>query len=152
MAIVVAATVTGCRTQEPTVTSNDATTHAEVSTALTRLNELLATRNRAIVDEFAAMPDVMLLGSDPGEVAVGRGNMVALFDAVFALPFQISWDWAQTRVSSEGDIAWVFAEGDVVMKGADGETRKPYRMTGVLQRLDGEWKWRQFHGSEPAAP
>lgn len=106
----------------------------------------------AIVNEFALESDVLLLGSEADELVIGREQLEAFFQKVIALPATISWDWKQTRVSSFNDVAWVFASGDVVVKSEKGEQRTPYRLTGVLQRRDGTWKWRQFHGSEPARP
>jgi ketosteroid isomerase-like protein len=56
----------------------------------------------------------------------------------------------ETRdVSSVGDVAWLYAEGHVVISGDDSEQRSPYRLTGVLERMAGTWRWRLFHGSEP---
>jgi uncharacterized membrane protein/ketosteroid isomerase-like protein len=148
--IALAATLAGCREQESTVISNDPRTREEVSAALDRLNQLLSARNTSIVDEFASTPDVILLGSEAGEVAIGRDQLAAFFDRLFALPVQLSWEWKERRISSEGDVAWVFADGSVVLTSPSGEMRAPYRMTGVLQRTAGQWRWRQFHGSEPA--
>ena len=121
-----------------------------VSAALARLNRFLSTRDRAIIDEFAATADVVLLGSAAEELAIGHDQLGLFFDRLFALPAQLSWDWKQTRIASAGDIAWVFAEGDVVISADGVESRSPYRMTGVLERRAGRWRWRQFHGSEPA--
>ena len=55
-----------------------------------------------------------------------------------------------SRSGSHGDVAWLFASGEVVVTDHGADTRVPYRLTGVLERRNGAWKWRQFHGSEPA--
>lgn len=126
------------------------TTEREVSEALDRLNRMLSTRDRAIIDEFAMTPDVVLLGSEAGEVVIGHDQLSPFFERLFALPAELSWDWSETRIASAGNIAWVFARGDVVIRADGAERRAPYRMTGVLERQAGNWRWRQFHGSEPA--
>lgn len=126
------------------------TTDRDVSEALVRLNRFLSTRDRAIIDEFAPTSDVVLLGSAAGELAIGYDQLGPFFDRLFALPAQLSWDWTQTRIASAGDVAWVFSEGDVVISAHGVDSRAPYRMTGVLERRAGRWRWRQFHGSEPA--
>ncbi len=131
---------------------NNATTRQEVEASLQRLSELVSARDMAVLDEFVADPDVMLLGSEAGEFKVGREQLAAHFQEIFKLPFSIAFDWTETRVSSIDDVAWVYASGDIVLKGADGEMRAPYRLTGVLERRDGRWRWRQFHGSEPTKP
>lgn len=131
---------------------NDASDEADaVLAAVDRLRDRLWSRDPAAVDVFTDHPDVLLVGSDDGEVARGRDGIAALVQGLFALPVRLRWDWKTRDVSVAGNIAWVFADCDVVIAGADGETRKPYRITGVLQRAaDGCWRWRQFHGSQPA--
>ena len=52
-------------------------------------------------------------------------------------------------MSSVGDVAWLYAEGHVVISRDASEHRSPYRLTGVLERRAGTWRWRLFHGSEP---
>ncbi len=152
-AIVIAAAMAACRQQAPAKPiPNDATTRQQVETSLQRLNQLLSTRDMAIVEEFAADPDVLLLGSEASELAIGREQLTQHFQNIYEQPFTISFDWKDTRSWSRGDVAWVYASGDAVIKTADGEMRVPYRLTGVLERRDGQWRWRQFHGSQPATP
>lgn len=130
----------------------EATTDTDgVLAALDRLRDRLWSRDPAVVAVFTDDPDVLLVGSDDGEVARGRDEIGALMEDLFALPVRLRWDWKTRDVGFAGDIAWVFADCDVVIAGSGGETRKPYRITGVLQRAaDGCWRWRQFHGSQPA--
>ena len=149
---VIAVSLAGCGTKPPAEPlANDPATKQQVETSLKRLNQLLSARDMKIVDEFAADPDVLFLGSDATEFAVGREQLTRHFESILKQPFTISFDWKDTRSSSRGDVAWIYASGDAVLKGADGEMRSPYRMTGVLERRDGQWKWRQVHGSQPAA-
>jgi ketosteroid isomerase-like protein len=123
---------------------------AQVLAALDRLGAALGARDPGFADLFAPVADVRLIGSEKGEVAEGRAAIAALADALFRLPVRLGWQWRRRDVSVAGDIAWLFAEGDVVIAGADGERRRPYRLTGVLQRFGDDWRWRQFHGAEPA--
>lgn len=129
------------KTQDPT--------HREIREKLDRLNALLATKDSAILAEFTASPDMILIGSEAGEVVEGGQAFEDFIDRLFALPLTIRWDWRTVRIAQERDIAWVFANGDVVVSDVSGEKRSAYRMTGVLQRHDGRWVWRLFHGSEP---
>jgi uncharacterized protein (TIGR02246 family) len=98
-------------------------------------------------------PDVVFVGSGAGEEAAGRG---ALLDVVRRLAsvaqsatFEI--DWLALRSNVSNDIALVDGHGVVRATGSlahlDG-TR--YRMTGVLTRVAGSWRWRVYHGSEPS--
>lgn len=129
---------------------SDAKTIAEVLDTLDRLNMLLAEKNEAIVDEFASEPDVVLIGSSAGEIARGPAALAVFFNQIRRLPSQLRWEWLARHVTAVGDVAWLFADGEVVIRNHDGEIRAPYRLTGVLQRREGRWRWRLFHGSEPA--
>ena len=115
-----------------------------------RLNALLAAHDLAVIREFAAAPDVLLLGSEADELAIGPQQVTMFFQRILSEPETASWEWKQTRISAHGSIAWLFAQGDIILSTAEGSQRFPYRMTGVLECRDGDWLWRQFHGSEPA--
>jgi hypothetical protein len=117
--------------------------------ALERFESLVAARDPALLSEFAEETDVRLVGSEVSEVATGPAEVEALVRRFFGLPVQIRWEWQSRDVSIVGNIAWIFAQGDAVLRGEDTEQRVPYRMTGVLERRGDTWRWRHFHGSEP---
>lgn len=127
--------------------SNDPETSRQVLQRLDFLNQLLSAKDKGIVNEFET--DALLLGSEAGEIAIGRDELDPFFAKLFALPVTLSWAWKETRVWSLGDIAWVYADGEIVQTADGKEIRAPYRLTGVLGRSGGAWKWREFHGSEP---
>lgn len=118
--------------------------------ALQRLNDLLAARDFAFVDEFAPS-SALLIGSEEGEVASTRAEMMRLLTNVFTLPVRVRWEWDEIIADASGDVAWVYAQGRVAMAGDTGVERKPYRMTGVLRRSRKRWHWCVFHGSEPVS-
>jgi hypothetical protein len=120
----------------------------EIGQTLARLNTLLAAKDPAIAAEFATSADVLLVGSEAGEVVVGSDALPAFFQTLFALPLRLAWEWRTTRVTSCGSIAWIFADGEVVLDDGRQPTRKPYRLSGVLEK-GGRWRWRMFHGADP---
>lgn len=122
----------------------------EVLAALDALGRRIAAKDPAFVELFAPDDDVRLIGSEHGELAEGRAAIGALLAGFFASPVRLGWEWSRRDATVAGDIAWLFADGVVVVGDADGEARRPYCLTGVLQRIGGEWRWRLFHGSEPA--
>jgi ketosteroid isomerase-like protein len=124
-------------------------TRTQVLQALSRFEALVAARDPAILTEFADEPDVRLTGSEVRDVAVGPTEIAAQVRDYFDLPVRITWEWRRRDVSSSGNVAWIFAEGDLVLRGEGGEQRSPYRLIGVLERRTGAWRWRHFHGSEP---
>jgi hypothetical protein len=117
---------------------------------LDRMNTFMLARDPSVVEEFAPGADILLLASEANELAIGRVEIEAFFERLMSHPVTYSWDWREKKVSSVGDISWIFAQGDIVLRGTDGEMRMPYRMTAVLERQSGKWLIHQFHGSEPA--
>lgn len=121
-----------------------------VRKALMRLNDFLLKRDLGLLDEFMPDDDTLLVGSEIGEVARGRAGLEAHFRSLYGRPQTISFDWREVEVSVHGTIAWLHAEGHVVLHGDAGDERRVYRLTGVFELHGGRWKWRLFHGSEPA--
>lgn len=122
----------------------------EITAALERLNRFLSEKDPAIIDEFAPGADTILIGSEAGETAAGRAQIEAFFQHILSLPVTLGWEWKEIKVSAAGGVAWFYAAGEIVMRSEKGESRAPYRMTGVLERIGERWLWRQLHGSEPA--
>jgi ketosteroid isomerase-like protein len=116
--------------------------------ALERLNTLFWQRDAAILSEFAA-DDVALIGSEVSEVVAGREQVEQFLRRVLGQPAHHWWEWTTVHVSSRGSIAWLFADGSIVIPGEGRQSRLPFRITGVLEEVDGKWLWRQFHAAEP---
>jgi ketosteroid isomerase-like protein len=123
-----------------------------VRLALIRLNGLLGRRDIGIVDEFVAADDTLMVGAYAGERAEGIAQIAEAFQRLFDRADTASFSWREVDVAVRGDVAWLHADGQVVMKGEDGERRSPYRLAGVLEPHGGRWKWRLFQGSQPAEP
>ena len=110
---------------------------------------LVSRKDPLVMSEFAPDADVTLVGSENGEVVEGTGALRDFFTRVFRAPANVGWEWRKVRISSCEDVAWLFAEGEVVIVADAKPQRRPYRLTGVLQRHGKKWLWRHFHGSEP---
>ncbi|MGL6278043.1 MAG: nuclear transport factor 2 family protein [Gaiella sp.] len=97
--------------------------------------------------------DVVFIGSGEGEEAVGRDAIGPMFAALAphldGLTFSLEWESVDIDVL--GEVALVSARGSaqLVTPGRDRAIR--YRLTGVLVRTTGGWRWRIHHGSEPGA-
>jgi hypothetical protein len=122
-----------------------------VREALERLGRLIHSRDPAFADEFDPTT-FLLVGSEAGEVASTRSDLENLLASIYALPVRVSWQWEKVIAKMSGDVALVFAEGQLVMTGSERIEKKPYRMSGFLQRSNDRWLWRLFHGAEPAQP
>jgi ketosteroid isomerase-like protein len=90
---------------------------------------------------FAEDDDVYFAGSEVGEVARGRTELEAMLRWLATLDETLRFVWTEIDVRSEGDVAWVAADG--TLNGG------PYRALGVLVRRGELWRWHTHHGSEP---
>jgi len=106
----------------------------------------------AILDCFE--PELVFFGSGEGEEAVGHTELEAMLEMLAAHAeggtFRIDWD--SLTAERLGDFALVRGVGRVRSSGSmarfDGSA---YRVTGILVRRDETWRWRVYHGSEPAS-
>ncbi|MEO6634169.1 MAG: SgcJ/EcaC family oxidoreductase [Devosia sp.] len=104
-------------------------------------------KDPSIADDFEA--DAVLIGSDSDEVAFGIERIRAYYRYVMKRPYAVQLTWDRLEISTEGDLAWFQAEGAADAMGRGQTKRTRYRLSGLLARRDGVWRWRLFHGSEP---
>ena len=104
----------------------------------------------AALNVFAADDDILLVGSEAGEMARGRDAMEAFLRRVLRAAGGYSWAWDWRTVSHAGSVAWIFAEGTARAGGGPEAVSIPYRVSIVLEMQGDIWRWRLFHGSEPA--
>jgi ketosteroid isomerase-like protein len=99
---------------------------------------------------FANDQDVWMSGSDLPELAIGYEPIAELHRGVANSRYTLTFNWERRTVHSEGDVAWVNASGSLLVESEDREpTTMPYRITAVLVRRNGTWRWHTFNGSEP---
>ena len=119
---------------------------------LDRLGELVFARDAAVIDELWSDLGFTLYGSEAGESARTREELARLFAWLYALPFRIRWHWDDPAVTIAGDVAWFVSEGQIELAYPDRLVSQPYRLAAIFQKSGGQWKWRLYSGSEPAAP
>ncbi|GEM_PF-1372006 len=119
----------------------------EVDAALRQLGRMMFDRDDAFAAQFAETG--LLVGSEPGEIARGRDEIARHVAAVHALPARYIWDWQAVDITVDGDTAWLFAEGEAIASDPAGRSARPYRLSAVLRREGGHWRWLLFHGAEP---
>ncbi len=123
----------------------------EVQQTLAALNAATTQRDvAATMALFDDTDDIMLVGSDAGEVFKGRKILAAHLKEIYALPFVLSFDLPSVTVHVEGQTAWIFSEGTEVINEGEGKiSRTPYRLTVCLVKRGEHWKWQVFSGSVP---
>src|SRR3954453_9382006 len=118
---------------------SDAATRSEVLLALGELRSAIAEKRlEGVLTLFAPDADATIIGSSIGEVATGPMNMRPFLEELFDSPDTYSWEWDDVSVSCQGDIAWLWLDGALVV---NGRSARPYRITGVLERRQERWLW-----------
>jgi uncharacterized protein (TIGR02246 family) len=120
---------------------------SEILAALERFECDIAARDMTVAELFTV--DGRVAGSEASDLATGREAIADHFKTYFALPFTIHWAWRSRDISSLGHVAWLFADGDVILRGNGGERRSPYRLTCIFVRQEGRWLIAHFHGAQP---
>jgi ketosteroid isomerase-like protein len=107
-----------------------------------------------VVDLFAD-GDVIYAGSERGEVAVGRAQLRLLLADLFARDERYSWRVEQVHVVACRAGWLVLAEATLSVESLSPEEghsepeTSPCRISGLLEEIAGDWRWRFCHTSEP---
>jgi ketosteroid isomerase-like protein len=146
-----ALTLAGCATTRTVPVPDPAQVQAEIRSALQRFDEATARGDVAgALAQFDAQADILLVGSDKGEVYKGRAEMERWLGALMKRS-GFSWQMDRVEIGANGDTGWAFVEGAMKVNDLKGGQRgsTPYRFTAVLVRRGDGWAWRLFHGSVP---
>lgn len=111
-----------------------------------------STDAKAVVALFVDSDDVVMVGSEERETAVGREELARLWERVLSRGQRYAWEWLDPRVSTFGDLACVFARARVSIEDTAGlgDSAVDYRATMVLLEDGTGWRILSYHGSEPA--
>ena len=122
----------------------------EITAALELWNTMAKSRDTGrFMDLFDKTADIIVVGSDSGEVFKGREQIEGWMKMLFAHR-SFSWDMKRIDIDHNGNTAWVFMDGYMMVTNDKGKSAKfPYRFTGILVKSKNEWKWRLFDGSAP---
>jgi hypothetical protein len=90
--------------------------------------------------------EAILSGSSEEELAVDAG-VPDFLRALFSLGVSLRWDWEEPVVRAYGEVAWFYC--DAVLQ-VTGTKPMPYRSTGVIREVAGEWRFGMWNGAEPA--
>ena len=110
----------------------------------------------AVVRRFAPEGEVMYTGSEWGEVAVGLPALRQLLTELFARGERYSWGCDSVQAVACGAGFAVLADATLFVDASphDPDVARqtvPYRVSGLLEGHDGDWRWRVCHGSEPVS-
>jgi ketosteroid isomerase-like protein len=119
--------------------------------SLNRLNEVLATKDlQTVMSLYDNSDDIIVVGSDSGEVFIGKERVQEFMKVIISMPFTFSFDMDQISINHNKNIAWVFVDGKMVHTRSNGKVSKvPYRIMAVMVKKSDDWKWKVFSGSIP---
>lgn len=99
---------------------------------------------------FVPDDEIGYAGSEADETASDRGGVAALLGKLFAREEAYSWEPTTVVIHQYGPMAYVFAEAEGLSRRDDGVAEFfAYRLSGLVELVDGEWRWRHCQGSEP---
>lgn len=128
----------------------DATTEKAVMTILRDINDALAGKQvEKLLSLFAPDADVIHVGSEEGEKAIGHSELEDFFRRIFSRFTAFYFEWKWHLISMESPVAWVFAEGLVHAKTPNQTLEAPYRITIVFVKRRDKWLIMHSHGSTP---
>ena len=103
-----------------------------VRASLDALNAACAMQDvRAFMELFEDNDDILVVGSDRGEVYQGRRATSEFIQMLFNLPFVFSFDLTNTTIRQDGNVAWIFTDGNMIHT----RDRGPGRWEGFDQEL-----------------
>lgn len=105
---------------------------------------------RSVVDLFSDSDEVIMVGSEAAETAVGRSELTRLWRRVLSRGQKYQWNWSLLRTVQRGHLAWVYASATVSVESSSGVQEMEYRATLVVERQGADWKILMYHGAEPA--
>ena len=95
--------------------------------------------------------DAIFYGSELGEYAVGAAQLRLILTQLFEHPHTYGWsDFEHLDLTLRGDVIWFVGPALVVRRDDEGnEDHAPYRLSGVLETMEGCWLIALFNGAEP---
>jgi len=130
----------------------DKQTQAEVTLTLKAMFEAYGKRDlNGVLSFWAPDPDALIIGPGEDEKCVGINQFVKNLRRDWEQSDSVTIEHKDILVSVAGSVAW-FAT-DIVFHGKVNSSNFTYpgRLTGVLEKRDGNWLFMQLHLSAPSA-
>ena len=123
-----------------------------LSAKIDRFITMIRNKDHALIDELMGSDGGFhLVGSEAGEICDTREKIEAKLDAIFANPGTLILDFPNRRIRIVGNAAWIFASGELRRMDSDNRmSARQYLAICVFENVAGEWRWREFFGSEPS--
>ena len=123
----------------------------EVWEAFLRLDDAFAAGDvDGVTAGFTDDDDLTLWRSALEEHAVGPTELRAFVERMRNAPGSFTIAYEDHRVTVDGDVAWLNAEGTGTWDDGAGTVKQmPHRVTAVFRLIDGAWRCHTRNGSQP---
>jgi hypothetical protein len=101
---------------------------------------------------FVEDDEITYVGSEERESAYGRSAVATLLGELFSRAESYSWQARNVIVHRLDAGAFVIADTEGTEEGPAGTEPFAYRVSGLLELVNGDWRWRAVQGSEPTPP
>lgn len=97
---------------------------------------------------FAKDPNMLTVGLEEAEMSIGANQLQTRMQETFKEAETISLKYGWTTIKGNGPVAWVASHPTYNIKKKGQETLSlSTRLTGILEKIDGNWLWVQMHFS-----
>jgi ketosteroid isomerase-like protein len=130
--------------------ANDQTAR-EIQTALEAYRTAFERRDlEAITATLTPDPDVIIVGTGPDEILVGREAFRSQVQRDWKQADETSWQWEYRSIGSAGPVAWALIAGALQARFGSLRLEMPLRITAVLELRGDRWLIAHLHISAPA--
>ena len=122
-----------------------------VGQKLDALADMLSRRDAGVIDFLWGDGRFVLVGSEAGEIFRNRADLASHLGHLLGSPATFHFDFPDKQVEIVGSVGWIFAAGTLRRREpGKPDATMPYLVSCIFENVDGDWRWRQFFGSEPA--
>ena len=108
---------------------------------------LIAKDAETLIEMMLPATHYVKIGTDADEVVAGSTEIAAYYRNHVASTEDFSITFINLDVQERGDIAWFYTRQIWKLKWQGAPEEFVMRMTGVLEKIDGSWKFAQIHAS-----
>jgi uncharacterized protein (TIGR02246 family) len=127
----------------------DQETKEAVNKILEKMAQAIAAKDiTAFMRLFAKDSNMLTVGLEEAEMSIGANQLQTRMQETFKEAETISLKYGWTTVKGNGPVAWVASHPtyNIKKKGQEALSLST-RLTGILEKIDGNWLWVQMHFS-----
>lgn len=108
---------------------------------------------KGVMETYAPDPDIVLMGTGPGECYVGEEAVGSAYNQVFKKfdpnSLRFKYDWK--TVGSKGNFAWFSVTTTIEGSQKDERKERAFNMSGTMKKEKGKWRFVSMHFSRLGA-